>query len=92
MGPLISARQERRVLGYLDIGRAEGAEVVDRRAQARLALRTTAGFFVEPTIFDRRHAGHADRAGGDLRAGALGAELRLARTRRSRSPTGPSTG
>lgn len=51
MGPLISAKQEQRVLSYLQTGRAEGARVVtgggkltdDRYAQ---------GYFVEPTIFD----------------------------------------
>ncbi|HMD23570.1 MAG TPA: aldehyde dehydrogenase family protein [Streptosporangiaceae bacterium] len=52
MGPLISARQERRVLGYLDIGRAEGAELVT--GGHKLAGATyDQGFFVEPTIFDR---------------------------------------
>ena len=52
MGPLISARQERRVLGYLDIGRAEGAEVVTG-GQKLTGAKYDRGFFVEPTIFDR---------------------------------------
>jgi aldehyde dehydrogenase (NAD+) len=52
MGPLISARQERRVLGYLDIGRAEGAEVVTGGHKLTGAPYDR-GFFVEPTIFDR---------------------------------------
>jgi acyl-CoA reductase-like NAD-dependent aldehyde dehydrogenase len=52
MGPLISARQERRVLGYLDIGRAEGAEVVTGGNKLTGAPYDR-GFFVEPTIFDR---------------------------------------
>jgi aldehyde dehydrogenase (NAD+) len=52
MGPLISARQERRVLGYLDLGRAEGAEVVTGGHKLTGAPYDR-GFFVEPTIFDR---------------------------------------
>ena len=52
MGPLISARQERRVLGYLDIGRAEGAEVVTG-GHKLTGAKYDRGFFVEPTIFDR---------------------------------------
>ena len=51
MGPLISARQERRVLGYLDIGRAEGARVVTGGHKLTGAPYDR-GFFVEPTIFD----------------------------------------
>src|SRR6201999_4099856 len=51
MGPLISAKQQKRVLGYLETGRSEGAHVVigggkpDGEAFER-------GYFVEPTIFD----------------------------------------
>jgi len=52
MGPLISARQEQRVLGYLDIGRAEGAEVVTGGHKLTGPV-FDRGFFVEPTIFDR---------------------------------------
>jgi acyl-CoA reductase-like NAD-dependent aldehyde dehydrogenase len=51
MGPLINAKQERRVLGYLDLGREEGAEIVaggHKLSDGKLAD----GFFVEPTIFD----------------------------------------
>jgi acyl-CoA reductase-like NAD-dependent aldehyde dehydrogenase len=52
MGPLISARQERRVLGYLASGREEGAEVVTGGGKLAGPLYDR-GFFVEPTIFDR---------------------------------------
>jgi aldehyde dehydrogenase (NAD+) len=52
MGPLISARQEQRVLGYLDIGRAEGAEVVTG-GHKLAGSKYDRGFFVEPTLFDR---------------------------------------
>ena len=51
MGPLISAKQEARVLGYLDVGRQEGAKVVT--GGHKLSWGTyDSGFFVEPTIFD----------------------------------------
>jgi aldehyde dehydrogenase (NAD+) len=51
MGPLISAKQEQRVLGYLESGRDEGATVVV--GGGKLAGEGFAGgFFVEPTIFD----------------------------------------
>ena len=52
MGPLISAKQEQRVLGYLDIGREEGAEVVCG-GHKLTGEPFDQGFFVEPTIFDR---------------------------------------
>jgi aldehyde dehydrogenase (NAD+) len=52
MGPLINAKQEQRVLGYLDIGREEGAEVVTG-GHKLTGPKYGRGFFVEPTIFDR---------------------------------------
>ena len=51
MGPLISEKQQRRVLGYLDIGRDEGAEIVTGGNKLS-GDRFDRGFFVEPTIFD----------------------------------------
>ncbi|MGW2288795.1 aldehyde dehydrogenase family protein [Streptomyces phaeochromogenes] len=52
MGPLINARQEKRVLDYLTIGREEGAEVVV--GGGKLTGEPYAdGYFVEPTLFDR---------------------------------------
>jgi aldehyde dehydrogenase (NAD+) len=51
MGPLISAKQEQRVLGYLDIGREEGAELVTG-GHKLAGEKYGKGFFVEPTIFD----------------------------------------
>jgi acyl-CoA reductase-like NAD-dependent aldehyde dehydrogenase len=51
MGPLISAKQEQRVLGYLQTGRDEGAQVVT--GGGKLADGPyDRGYFVEPTIFD----------------------------------------
>jgi acyl-CoA reductase-like NAD-dependent aldehyde dehydrogenase len=52
MGPLISAKQEKRVLGYLDIGREEGAEIVTG-GHKLVGEKFDQGFFVEPTLFDR---------------------------------------
>jgi aldehyde dehydrogenase (NAD+) len=49
MGPLISAKQEKRVLGYLESGRSEGARVVVGGGKPADFDR---GYFVEPTIFD----------------------------------------
>ncbi|WP_261566526.1 aldehyde dehydrogenase family protein [Frankia gtarii] len=48
MGPLVSARQRERVLGYIEKGRAEGATLVT--GGARPAHLDT-GWFVEPTVF-----------------------------------------
>jgi aldehyde dehydrogenase (NAD+) len=51
MGPLISAKQEQRVLGYLDSGRQDGATVVVGGGKLT-GEGFDGGFFVEPTIFD----------------------------------------
>jgi acyl-CoA reductase-like NAD-dependent aldehyde dehydrogenase len=51
MGPLISATQEQRVLGYLDSGRSEGARVVVGGGKPAGDVYER-GFFVQPTIFD----------------------------------------
>ena len=56
MGPLISAKQERRVLGYLDAGREEGADVVTGGHKLS-GEKYDRGFFVEPTIFDHVEPG-----------------------------------
>jgi acyl-CoA reductase-like NAD-dependent aldehyde dehydrogenase len=51
MGPLISHKQEQRVLGYLESGREEGATVVVGGGKLN-GERYDQGYFVEPTIFD----------------------------------------
>jgi aldehyde dehydrogenase (NAD+) len=48
MGPLVSARQRERVLGYIDKGKAEGATLVTGGGRPA-HLKT--GWFVEPTVF-----------------------------------------
>ena len=49
IGPLISAQQLERVLGYIDAGRQGGAEVVT--GGERLGGELAGGYFLAPTIF-----------------------------------------
>ncbi len=49
MGPVISASQLKRVLGYIDIGRKEAKLLCGGKRPAHLKK----GFFVEPTIFEQ---------------------------------------
>jgi malonate-semialdehyde dehydrogenase (acetylating)/methylmalonate-semialdehyde dehydrogenase len=51
MGPVISARHRERVLGYIEQGKAEGADLVLDGRAVRVESRPE-GFFVGPTIFD----------------------------------------
>jgi aldehyde dehydrogenase (NAD+) len=48
MGPLINARQHKRVLDYIEIGKAEGARLVTGGKRPDHLPR---GYYVEPTIF-----------------------------------------
>ena len=66
-GPLISARQRERVLGYIEKGKAEGAKVGARRRPPRPARE---GLLRRADAVRRRRPGLDDRPGGDLRAGA----------------------
>jgi aldehyde dehydrogenase (NAD+) len=52
MGPLISAKQHKRVLTYMNVGREEGAELVTGGG-VPAGEKYERGFYVEPTIFDR---------------------------------------
>src|SRR5712691_2577396 len=49
MGAIVDETQLARVLGYIDSGKEEGA---DLRLGGSRALADTGGYFVEPTIFD----------------------------------------
>jgi aldehyde dehydrogenase (NAD+) len=49
MGPLISERQRERVLGYIELGKAEGARLVTGGGVPKHLNKN--GFFVEPTLF-----------------------------------------
>ncbi|HCE40431.1 MAG TPA: aldehyde dehydrogenase, partial [Alcanivorax sp.] len=46
MGPLVSREQMERVLGYIDSGREQGAQVATRGGAA-----PERGYFVRPTVF-----------------------------------------
>jgi acyl-CoA reductase-like NAD-dependent aldehyde dehydrogenase len=48
LGPLVSAEQQQRVLGYIESGREEGAELL---AGGEAALGESGGYFVAPTLF-----------------------------------------
>ncbi|MBO0687419.1 MAG: aldehyde dehydrogenase family protein, partial [Candidatus Dormibacteraeota bacterium] len=52
MGPLINARQEQRVLGYIEAGREDGAELVVGGHKLS-GEKFDGGHFVAPTLFDR---------------------------------------
>lgn len=49
LGPLAKAAQLERVLGYIEIGRKDGAKLL---TGGRRALPDSGGYFVEPTVFD----------------------------------------
>ncbi|MDE3058177.1 MAG: aldehyde dehydrogenase family protein [Bacteroidota bacterium] len=50
MGPLISRRQQERVLGYIAKGKEQGAKIASG-GNAPSEKKLSGGFFVEPTIF-----------------------------------------
>jgi 4-guanidinobutyraldehyde dehydrogenase / NAD-dependent aldehyde dehydrogenase len=50
MGAMVDATQTKRVLGFIEKGKAEGATLALGGRQVR---QETGGFYIEPTIFDR---------------------------------------
>jgi acyl-CoA reductase-like NAD-dependent aldehyde dehydrogenase len=50
MGPIVSERQRRRVLGYVELGTEEGGRVVTGGGLPNLHAPFDRGFFVEPTV------------------------------------------
>lgn len=48
LGPVVSAEQHERVMGYIEAGRAEGAEVL---TGGEAALTDSGGYFIAPTLF-----------------------------------------
>ncbi|MBW6505660.1 MAG: aldehyde dehydrogenase family protein [Rhodobacteraceae bacterium] len=50
IGAQASSEQMEKILSYLDIGRAEGAEVLIGGARARLGGGLSEGFYVQPTV------------------------------------------
>ncbi|PZU69317.1 aldehyde dehydrogenase [Sphingobium sp.] len=51
IGAQASSEQREKILGYVDIGRQEGAELLIGGRAANLAGELAGGFYVEPTIF-----------------------------------------
>jgi 4-guanidinobutyraldehyde dehydrogenase/NAD-dependent aldehyde dehydrogenase len=49
MGAIVDDLQMRRVLGYIDAGRADGAQL---RLGGRQVRQESGGFYIEPTVFD----------------------------------------
>jgi acyl-CoA reductase-like NAD-dependent aldehyde dehydrogenase len=50
LGAIVDDMQMRRVLGYIESGRTEGAKLLAGGGQAR---QDTGGYYVQPTVFDR---------------------------------------
>jgi acyl-CoA reductase-like NAD-dependent aldehyde dehydrogenase len=50
MGPIVSERQRRRVLGYVELGAEEGGRIVAGGGVPELDAPFDRGFFVEPTV------------------------------------------
>jgi acyl-CoA reductase-like NAD-dependent aldehyde dehydrogenase len=50
MGPIVSERQRRRVLGYVELGAEEGGRIVAGGGTPHLEPPFDRGFFVEPTV------------------------------------------
>src|SRR6266508_4202166 len=78
MGPLVSDEQLRRVTGYLDSGRADGAEVVT--GGGRIGDR---GYFRRADGHHQDQTGYENRPGGDLRPGRGRRAVPVSRRRRS---------
>ena len=73
LGPLVSAEQHDRVTGYIEKGKAEGAELVAGGGGRG------PGYFIEPTLFTTDVRRPRDHARGDLRPGAGRVAVRLDR-------------
>ena len=67
MGPVVSAKQRDRVLGYIAKGEEEGAKLVFGGGRPADLPK---GYFVGADALRRRRQLHDHRPGGDLRAGA----------------------
>ena len=71
VGPVTNQPQLEKILKYIDIAKAEGAQAVLGGARASRP-ECGNGWFVEPTIFAGVQQPHAHRAGGSVRPGAVG--------------------
>ena len=90
MGPLISKAQHDKVLGYIAIGKAEGATLALRRRRA-VAAGLRGRLLRRADHLHRRHRRDAHRARGDFRAGDERAVVRRRGRGRSPAPTTPSS-
>ncbi len=52
LGPIVSERQYKRVMGYIDAGKQEGAELLTGGGRPKDSALAD-GYFVAPTVFDR---------------------------------------
>ncbi len=55
IGPQVSAAQLEKIMGYVEIGKDEGAELLIGGEQAHLAGELQGGYYVEPTVFKGRN-------------------------------------
>jgi aminomuconate-semialdehyde/2-hydroxymuconate-6-semialdehyde dehydrogenase len=72
VGPLAFRAHYKRVLGYLEVARREGATIAHGGARPDGFSR---GFFVEPTVLTDLDDAHDGRSRGDLRPGHVDAHL-----------------
>ena len=66
VGPVINQRSLEKIHSYTEIGQDEGATLLTG-GEVATGNGLDQGFFYRPTIFGDVEAGHAGRAGGDLR-------------------------
>ena len=90
IGPQVSAQQLAKVSSYVDIGRAEGAEVL-RGRPAEIGGEFADGYCYQPTVLKGHNKMRVFQE-EDLRPGARGDHLHATRPRPSRSPTTRCTG
>jgi len=67
--PMVTQEQQKRVLGYIEAGQADGAKLAMGGA---IPTGFQQGNYVSPTLFTRREVVDEDRPGGDLRPGGGG--------------------
>jgi acyl-CoA reductase-like NAD-dependent aldehyde dehydrogenase len=92
LGALVIEAQMDKVLGYVETGVKEGAQLV---AGGQRQPVNGKGAFVQATVLAGVEQPHARGAGGDLRAGAVGDPVRRRRRRRAQAndvPTGSPPG
>ena len=54
MGPVASADQEKKILGYIETGKSEGAKLIMGGKKLKGGA-FDKGYFIEPTVFEARH-------------------------------------